>query len=364
MRDVVIVGGGLIGMLTARELRLSGLEVTLLERGRTGQEASWAGGGILSPLHPWRSPGDVIALAAWSQPRYEALCQQLQQESGIDPEWTLSGLLVLDEKEAEEARNWAGRWDVALEVLDKSGLRQCEHALSEEAGSAAGLWLPGVAQVRNPRLVRALRQSLEKLGVEIREGVKATGLLIRNQTITGVATQSGTVAADKVVVAGGAWSGQILAEVGVGLSVEPVRGQMILFRGQPGLLSKVIVWQEYYLIPRRDGNILAGSTIEHVGFDKSTTTAALEELREAAHALIPALRPLPVEGQWAGLRPGSPDGIPAIGEHPSLKGLYINAGHFRNGIATGPASARLLADILVAREPILDPASYGFLKRA
>ncbi|QBQ56268.1 glycine oxidase ThiO [Nitrosococcus wardiae] len=359
MYDVVVVGGGLIGMLTARELHLSGLKVTLLERGQAGQEASWAGGGILSPLYPWRYPDEVTALAAWSQPRYEALCHCLWQESGADPEWTPSGLLMLEVEEKSQARDWAERWEVPLEVLDKFGLKQWEQALGEDAGTT-GLWMPGVAQVRNPRLVRALRQSLENLGVDMREGVEATGLLIRNQIVTGVATQRGSVTAERVVVTGGAWSGQILAEIGVHLAVEPVRGQMILFRGQPGLLSRMVMWQGRYLIPRRDGHILAGSTVEYVGFDKSTTAEALEELRDAAHILVPALKSLAVEQQWAGLRPGSPQGIPYIGEHLTLKGLYVNTGHFRNGVVTGPASARLLADILLGREPILDPAPYTF----
>jgi glycine oxidase len=359
MQDVVIVGGGLIGMLTARELHLNGLKVILLERGQTGQEASWAGGGILSPLYPWRYPDEVNALAAWSEGQYESLCQCLWQESGVDSEWTLNGLLIVGGEEEAEARNWAERWEATLEVLDKAGLEQYEGALGAEAGST-GLWLPEIAQVRNPRLVRALRQSLERLGVEIREGTEATGLLIRNQIVTGVATQTGPIAAGRVVVAGGAWSGQILADRGVHLSVGPVRGQMILFRGRPGLLSRIVIWQGYYLIPRRDGHILAGSTVEYVGFDKSTTAEALKELCNIAHVLVPALKPLPIKSQWAGLRPGSPEGIPYIGEHSKLKGLYVNAGHFRNGIVTGPASARLLADILLGREPILDPAPYTF----
>lgn len=359
MRDVVVVGGGLIGMLTARELHLSGLKVTLLERGRAGQEASWAGGGILSPLYPWRYPDEVTALAAWSQPRYKLLCHRLWQESGVDPEWTPSSLLMLDLEEEAEARDWAERWEVALETLNKAGLRRCERVLGEQAG-ATGLWLPKVAQVRNPRLVRALRQSLEKLGVDLREGVEVTGLLIRHGTVTGVATRTGPVTAARVVVTGGAWSGQILAEIGVRLAVEPVRGQMILFRGRPELLSRIVMWQGYYLIPRRDGHILAGSTVEYVGFDKSTTEEALNELREVAYSMVPALKSLPIEQQWAGLRPGSPQGIPYIGEHLALKGLYVNTGHFRNGVVTGPASARLLGDILLGREPILDPAPYTF----
>lgn len=359
MPDVVIIGGGLMGMLSARELCLSGLQVTLLERGQTGQEASWAGGGILSPLYPWRYPDGVSALAAWSQARYEGLCQDLWRESGVDPEWTLSGLLMLGVAEELEARRWAERWKAVLEVFKGSDPRQWEGALGEGAG-IAGLWMPEVAQVRPPRMVRALRQSLEKLGVEVLEGVKATGLLVRNQTITGVATQGASVAAERVVVAGGAWSGQILTESGIHLPVEPVQGQMILFRGQPGLLSKMIMGRGYYLIPRRDGHILAGSTLEYTGFDKSTTAEASKELREAAYTLVPALKSLPVVHQWAGLRPSSPKGIPYIGEHPAIKGLYVNAGHFRNGVVTAPASACLLRDILLERTSSLDPAPYVF----
>ncbi|ADJ28934.1 glycine oxidase ThiO [Nitrosococcus watsonii] len=359
MPDVVIIGGGFMGMLTARELCLSGLNVTLLERGRTGQEASWAGGGILSPLYPWRYPDGVSALAAWSQVRYEGLCQELWRESGVDPEWTLSGLLMLEVGEESEARHWAERWQAALEVVN-TWPQQGKESFSREEVGTPGLWMPEVAQVRPPRLARALRQSLEQLGVEILEEVKATGLLVRHQRISGVATQKTSVAAGRVVVAGGAWSGQILAETGARLPVEPVRGQMILFRGRPGLLSSMVMGRGYYLIPRRDGHILVGSTLEYTGFDKSTTAEAAKELREAAYTLVPALKSLPMVHQWAGLRPGSPTGIPYIGEHPAIKGLYVNAGHFRNGVVTGPASAHLLGDILLGREPILDPAPYTF----
>ncbi|BAW80195.1 glycine oxidase ThiO [Candidatus Nitrosoglobus terrae] len=355
-QDVIVIGGGLIGMLTARELCLSGLKVTLLEQGgQVGQESSWAGGGIISPTYPWHYLDEINALTVWSHPRYRDLCQQLKDESGVDSEWTLSGLLILDIHNMSEAQRWAQRWQMALEILDQSGLSQLEKDLKADFSA----WLPEIAQVRNPRLVRALGISLRKLGVEIKEKTKVTGLLVRDQAITAVVTQVESITTDKVVIAGGAWSGQILANIDVHLPVEPARGQMIVFSGPPGLLSKIIVWRGYYLIPRQDGHILAGSTVEYVGFDKSTTKEALAELFNVAYTLVPALKSLPIKYQWAGLRPGSPQGVPCISKHPWIKGLYINAGHFRNGIVAGPASARLLADILLKRDPILNPAPYA-----
>lgn len=357
MKDCLVIGGGLIGMLTARELRLAGAKVRLVERGATGQESSWAGGGILSPLYPWRYPRPVTALARWSQQAYPGLSSELANETGIDPEWTKNGLLILDSSEKAKAQAWAGEVGGRLDLLEAGTTRQCEPGLAAPPDEA--LWMPEVAQIRNPRLLNALKVNLPAIGVAVEEHAEITGFVVRNDRVEGVETRRGRIAAGSVVVAAGAWSGQLLAELGYALDVAPVRGQMILFRARPGVVSRIVLSQGRYLVPRRDGRVLAGSTLEYVGFDKTTTEEALADLSRAAIAMVPSLADYGIERHWAGLRPGSPCGVPYVGEHPRVQGLFVNAGHFRNGVVIGPASARLLADILLRRKPVLDPASYA-----
>ncbi|MEW6352830.1 MAG: glycine oxidase ThiO [Pseudomonadota bacterium] len=355
MNDYLIIGGGVIGMLTARELARAGARVGLVERGAVGRESSWAGGGILSPLHPWRLPDALTALCAWSQRRYTALAEELRRESDVDPEWTRSGLLILEDMERIEAAAWAARHGVRLEALEPQAVRGYEPALGM---APPALWLPEVAQIRNPRLVKALHQSIVASGVELEEHCEVTSILAREGRAVGVQTARGPRYADKLVLASGAWSGQLLEGLGCALPVTPVRGQMLLYQAPPGLLSHIVVYQDHYLIPRRDGRVLVGSTVEQVGFDKSTTGGARRELQRAAETLLPELANYPIERHWSGLRPGSPTGVPFIGEHPGVRNLYLNTGHFRNGLAAGPASARLLADELLGRPPIHDPAPY------
>ncbi len=215
-----------------------------------------------------------------------------------------------------------------------------------------------VAQVRNPRLGQALRASLLCRGIDVQEGTQVQRLTTAGGRVTGVETGAGTVHSDVVVVACGAWSAGLLGPLGASLPVVPVRGQMVLFEARPGTLHRIVLNAGRYVIPRRDGRVLAGSTLEYVGFDRSTTEWALAELRVAAEGLIPALGVFPVVRHWSGLRPGSPDEAPYIGQAPDQKGLYVNAGHFRNGVVTAPASARLLADLILERPPILDPAPF------
>jgi len=355
--DCLVVGGGLIGMLTARQLVQAGMTVGLVERGETGRESTWAGGGILSPLYPWRYPDAVSALAGWSQQRYPALAEALIAESGIDPEYQHNGLLILDSEEAAEAQRWARQWQHSLDLVNKGQISELEPALGEVPDQA--VWMPEVGQMRNPRLAQALRKSLENQGVKLFEHTPMKGLLLGEHAVHGILTEQGELKADRVVIAGGAWSALLLESTGVTLPVRPVRGQMILYRAEPKVVQRIVLSRDRYVIPRRDGRILVGSTLEEVGFDKSTTRAAMQELEGEACRLIPALAKYKIEHHWAGLRPGSPHGIPYIMQHPRIEGLFINTGHFRNGVVLGPASARLLADILLGRQPILEPAPYA-----
>jgi glycine oxidase len=354
--DCLVVGGGLIGMMTAHFLNEEGMSVCLLERGETCRESSWAGGGIVSPLVPWQYPEAVSALVRWSQRYYPGLAGLLQSETGIDIEWTQSGLLLLDVAMEPSILDWARQQGCSLEAVDPARLTSLEPAVGLTAGES--LLLPGVAQVRNPRLGAAMHRLLSERGVEIREHAEVTGFVTRDDRVRGVTTPQGEFLAERVVVAGGAWSGPLLARLDVRLPVKPVRGQMIQFRTTPGLLRHIVLYRDHYLIPRRDGLLLAGSTLEDVGYDKSTTASAREELTARATELVPALGDFEVVRHWAGLRPGVSDGVPFIGPHRGCEGLYINAGHYRNGVVMAPASARLLADQLLGRVSFTDPAVY------
>ena len=358
MTDCIIVGGGLIGMLTARELRLAGADVLILDRGKLGGESTWAGGGILSPLYPWRYNDAVNALAKYSQKIYPKIAQALLDESGIDPEYTQSGLLVLDHDD-EKATEWASQWKMQLHLLQSTdALRKCEPALDNKYQSA--LWLPEISQMRNPRLVKALKGSLDYKKISYVENSEVVRLDIKNSQIKGVTTNEKSYKANKVIIAGGAWSNKIIQQFALPPQIEPVKGQMILFKGKPGLLKTMVLANGRYLIPRRDGRILAGSTIEHTEFKKELTQSAREDLRAAAIDLVPELESLSIEHHWAGLRPGSEHGVPYICEHPDIDGLYINSGHYRNGVILGAASARLLVDIVMKKMTVNINYDYSF----
>ena len=354
----IIVGGGAIGLLSAYRLACAGEAVVVLDRGECGRESSWAGGGIVSPLYPWRYSPAVTALAHWSQDFYPQLGERLRAESGIDPEVHVTGLYWLDLEDEAQALAWAAE---RARPLQQVPIAEVEQALPVLApGYRQALHMPGVANVRNPRLVRALRTALQCMpGVEIREHCAVEGFLREGARVVGVRTAQGALRGRRVVVAAGAWSGELLKSLGLALPVEPVKGQMILFKCAADFLPAMVLANGRYAIPRRDGHVLVGSTLEYAGFDKTPSGVALASLHASAAALLPALAEAEVVAHWAGLRPGSPDGIPAIGPVPEHDGLWLNCGHFRNGLVLAPASCQLLCDLLLGQTPIVDPAPYA-----
>jgi len=356
MSDILVIGGGVIGLLSARELALAGARTTLIEMGHTGQQASWAGGGIISPLYPWRLPDAITALATWSQQHYPALATELLDVSGIDPEYDTNGLLVLDSEEQTQALAWGERHGWRIEPIDAVHLHQQEPELGVRPRQA--LHLPEIAQIRNPRFTKAIRRAIESR-IELREQEEVIELLVEDGRAIGVRTPKGEIRAERVLICAGAWTAKLLEQLGRAPEIEPVRGQMLLFHGQPGRIHHITLYREHYVIPRRDGRVLVGSTLEHAGFTRATTAEAKEALYRFAIELYPPLKRTPIEDHWSGLRPGSPSGVPYIGAYPGIAGLYFNAGHFRNGLVTGPASARLAADLLLERTPILDPTPYA-----
>lgn len=357
MTDCIVIGGGVIGLLTARALQHAGLEVVLVERGKLGGESSWAGGGIISPLYPWRYSAAVNQLAEHSKRLYPALAAECQADSGIDCELIRSGALYTDSEDYDQARVWADTWQQKLErVSGREALARIEPALHPDI--ASGLWMPDIHQIRNPRLVQALGGSLQKSGLRCIEHTAVDEILHSGGKITGVRTAQQTLYADSVVIASGAWSARVLQGLGT-IDVQPVKGQMLMYHGEANQIRSIVLARGHYIIPRRDGHVLAGSTLERTGFEKQTTRDALETLSADAAALVPLLSAMPIERQWAGLRPGTENGIPYICAHNDIAGLYIHAGHYRNGIVLGPASAQLLSEIVLGKKTFCDASAYS-----
>ena len=349
----IIIGAGVSGLSAALCLLQRGYRVALLDRGATGGESSWAGGGILSPLLPWEYAEPVSSLALHSMRSYADWVAEIEAISGRDAEFWRCGMLALDVNSPDQALAWCA----AHGMVAKQGMPQTV-SLPSSRSVQNMVWLPEVAQVRNPRLVASLRAAVVRLGGTIHEHCAATGVLRQGERVTAVQTSTATLPADKVVLATGAWSGLGLAGLAATPHIRPIRGQMLLFKLQPGMLDTILYRNGLYLIPRRDGHVLVGSTLEDVGFDKSTDEATRQRLHFEAAELLPALAAIQPVQHWAGLRPGSPDNIPIIDRHPDFDNVFVNTGHYRYGVTLAPASAELLVDLMEGKTPALDPAPY------
>lgn len=314
--------------------------MTLLERGEIGRESSWAGGGILSPLCPWDYPDEVNRLALRGMGLLSGLAETLRQTTGIDPQYQRCGMLVLPPLEVQAALDWCATHGMQAEKHDD------------------GLFLPEVAQARNPRLLQALRARVEKLGGRIVEQCEVKQIVAEAGRVRHLATTRGDFNADAYIVTAGAWSKVLLGEHALKADIKPIRGQMLLFKFDTPPLPHIVLQGDIYLIPRSDGHLLLGSTREDVGFDKSTTDDVREMLLQRGIALLPALRDMPVVKHWAGLRPASPGNIPTIGRHPQLPNLYINSGHFRYGVTMSPAAVEVLLNTINGTPQPFDVSPY------
>ena len=349
--DILIIGAGVIGMMTALQLAQSGQRVSLIDKGQAGLEASWAGGGIISPLYPWRYLPPITALATWSQSAFPSLRNMLKQTTGVDPELSAHGMLVTATDEREKALEWGAGLTQAVEEISAERAHSLEpHVQLDEIP----LWMPYIASVRSPRLSCALREAcLKNALIKLIEHTEVKiGGSLHDPKVT---FNHQLVSFHRIVVTAGAWTGSLLSSVQAYCPIKPIKGQMLLFSSS-NVANRIVLANGRYVIPRADGRIVFGSTIEDVGFRRLPDRLAFESLYASAVELIPNLARVPIEAQWAGFRPGSPTGMPWIGSFSDR--LWINAGHFRNGLVLSPASARLLCDQLLGRTPIIDPAPY------
>lgn len=355
--DCIVVGGGVAGAMTARVLSRRGLNVFLFDAGSIHPPASWAAGGILSPLCPWRCESGVYQLAQAGQRMYESLARELSEETGVNIEWVRSGLVSLGGEDAALAEHWSRVYQEPIEKVSAQDLVKLEPELSADCG--AGIRLPSVAQLRPPRLLAALRHTYGSM--RFMQDEEIANLRIVNNRVCGVQTTTGDeYGADRVVIAAGSWSAGLLRGAGlVEPRIRPVKGQMILYEASSVQLKHIVVVGSHYLIPRLDGRILVGSTVEECGFDLTATDAARTNLHDFACSVVPALAPASISHQWAGLRPAAEREAPMIGRHPDIEGLFLNVGHYRNGVVQAPAAAELLAALMMDENPDLDPVPFA-----
>jgi glycine oxidase len=359
--DILIIGGGIIGCSIAYELSREQVRVLLLERDRIGGEASGEAAGMLAPQAEALPRGPFLDLCLRSREMFAPLSRELKAETGIDIEYLASGILYLfltEEDEVSGKRMFEEQRSHGLRVewWDPHQIRQAEPQVTPEVRAA--LYLPDDHQVQNARMVRALYLSAARRGVEFLQGSPVTGILRDGDRVVGVRSLTETYHAAKVVVAAGAWSGTVGQLFGIDIPVRPVRGQLLSLETRGALFRHILYTSRGYLVPRLSGEVVVGSTVEFVGFEKWVTAAGVEGLLTAAREVVPVLAARPLVHAWAGFRPWSPDALPYLDAVQGAPGLFIASGHFRNGILLAPITGRLMAALLLDRKP--SPSLHPF----
>ncbi len=357
MDDILIIGGGVIGLSLAYELSQHGLRVRVVDRATPGQESSWAGAGILAPAVQRPNDHPLEQLAGLSHALHAQWARKLRQ-TGVDTGYLRCGGLYLahDEPSAvllERMTRECVQRGVEAQWLSPAGVRELEPAVNCQSLHGACL-LPGECQLRNPRHVKALLLACLHQGVAIQAGMPVDDFTIKSGWMIAARASGQELMAHKFCITGGAWTRGLLERLGLRPRIKPIRGQIVLLSGHERVLRHVINEGHRYLVPRADGRILIGSTEEDVGFDKRTTAQAIGDLLQFGVELVPALKDHQVERTWAGLRPGSGDGFPYLGPLPGLSNAFVAAGHYRQGLHLSPGTAVVMSELIRGQTPQID----------
>jgi glycine oxidase len=361
-RDAVIVGGGIMGCAVALRLAGRGLRPLVLERSVPGAEASSAAAGILAPQQEAEGPGPMLELGLESRARFPSLVRELEAATGVEVGYRRSGLVALaadgDALARLEARAaWQAGRGLRVERLGAAEVRRLEPALAPAAGA---LLFPDEAQVEPPRLMRALQLAAARAGAEFATAY-VRRVLHDGARVAGVEVEGERIASARVVVAAGSWSGLVDGAALPPLAVRPMRGQLVELETRPPLFTHVVFGDGGYLVPRADGRVVVGSTMELVGFRKEVTAAGLEGLLALARRTVPALAEAPVGGFRANFRPFTDDHLPFLGATP-IAGLLLATGHFRNGILLVPVTADAVAAVACGEPPCVDLAPFSVIR--
>lgn len=338
--DAIVIGAGIIGLSLARELHKGGFQVLLVERGEPGREASHAAAGMLADAE---AAAALRQLAVSSASMYPEFVHELQDESGENADLRDNGTIVL-----HDASEYLAETNSPLSIAALSDL---EPELAPPDRPAIFLKERSV----DPRaLTAALWKAAKHRQIDVSSGAEVMNILIAENHVSGVQTAKTTYTAPIVVNCAGAWAGTIPP---LQFPTRPVKGQMLSMVGRP-VLRHVIRAPEVYLVPRTDGRIVIGSTLEDVGFDKRTNADTIQSLHQAAIGLVPALRDARVHESWAGLRPGTPDDLPILGA-TTIPGYFVATGHFRDGILLAPITANVMAKLIMGQKIDYDLSSFS-----
>ncbi|MQA89926.1 MAG: glycine oxidase ThiO [Gemmatimonas sp.] len=353
--DVGIVGGGIVGSAIAREVALRKGRGVVVDTDRPVGQATWAAAGMLSPQAEAKGPGAFLDLLLQARDLYPAFVAELEERTGIGLGYRTEGAILVaiteeDEVELEKRLHWQRELGLDLESLTGVKARRLEPALSAKVRSA--LYFPGDHQIENRLLGKALSFAAAALGAEFRVGAAVQKVKVDPRPTLEMADGT-TIEAETIVIAAGSWSGTLLGMPRT-LPVEPVHGQLMSVTAVPPVFRHIAVSPRGYVVPRSDGRIIVGTTVERIGFRPKVTPVGLQRLAGIAVEIAPFLGNLPVEAHWSGFRPGTPDGLPILGPDPDEPRVIYATGHFRNGILLGPLTGQLIAAIALGESASVD----------
>lgn len=349
-------------MASAYFLSKGGAAVTLLEKGRTGEQATGASAGMLAPIAEAKRPGPFLDLVVAALMDYESAVRDVENASGISTGYNIRSILRVafsteDEQKFANAIPMYEMANLPYHRLNGDQMREEEPALGGEVRS--GILSPNEGQVIPRQLVQAYRAAAVANGAHIVEGTEVSEILVSDNRARGVRTLEGTIEAHTVLIAAGAWSSRFGTALGREIPVYPVRGQIVALRGLPVQIKHVLYSYSGYAVPWPDGRLLLGATQEEAGYDPRTTVSGVMQVLTGARHLVPGIDHAEIDEVWAGLRPGCADAVPLLGPVASVPNVWLATGHFRNGVLLGPYTARLISESILAGKP--DPVLAPFL---